>query len=75
MNTPAYYIRYDGARHDIYTKAQLCANNSGQPQQIWAEKNPDNPAHSGLDSLFRDHKWWVLEATVEPQPDYPGVAR
>lgn len=69
MRNPAWLIRWEAARNDIYAKAQLSANNSGQAQYIYAVKDPDNPNHSGLETMRRDHIWWVLEAKIEPQPE------
>jgi len=66
MNIDTWWIRYDGARHDIYQKAQLAANNGNKPQRVCAIKDRNNPAHSHKDTVMFEGEWWVVEATLQP---------
>ena len=68
MTISTWWLRHEYARKDTYDKAQLAANNSNTPQRICAPKNPNNPAHSGKDTLLNTEGWWVVEAILDPEP-------
>ena len=63
-----WWLRHENARKDTYDKAQLAANNGGKPQRVCVPKNPDDPKHSGRETVMFDGAWWIVEATLEPDP-------
>ena len=66
--TETWWLRHENARKDTYDKAQLAANNGGRIQRICVPKDPDNPKHSGVETVKHDGTWWAVETVLEPQP-------